>query len=102
MGPGELIRTMPGLGVEVAGLQSIPQILGWVGMSALLIAYAWRKTLHPPSYALLNLVGAGLLSIVLFTQAAWPAFALECIWGMIAIRDLWHAGRDRVARSRAT
>jgi hypothetical protein len=66
----------------------VPSALGWIGMGMLLIAYWRRDRLPPVAYALLNLVGAGLIAVVCFVQAAWPAFALECAWAVIAVRDL--------------
>lgn len=62
-------------------------------MILLLLAYARREHWTATAYASLNLVGAGLLAVVCFAQAAWPAFVLEIIWGAISLRDLWRSPR---------
>lgn len=81
----------------------VPQIVGWIGMILLLVAYGGRRRFAPHTYAILNLIGASGLIVLTFVQAAWPAFALEVVWAIIAIRDLWQASGatrppgDRVA-----
>lgn len=65
-----------------------PTITGWIGMVLLLVAYGARRKLNVRPYCLLNLGGAGALAVACYASAAWPAFALQCIWGVIAVRDL--------------
>jgi len=66
----------------------VPSVLGWVGMGLLLFAYARRRRLNAPAYSVLNLVGAVLIAVVCFHQKAWPPMALNCVWAIIAARDL--------------
>lgn len=74
-----------------------PQIAGWVGMVLLLVAYGGRRRFHLRAYSILNLLGAAGLTVLTYAQAAWPAFALQLIWGSIACRDLLSAGRSQQA-----
>ena len=65
------------------------QILGWMGAILFLVAYflvTFKKIeVASRSYQILNLKGAIALGINVFYQQAWPALALEIIWGTIAI-----------------
>lgn len=78
----------------------IYSILGWIGMVMLLWAYARRESLEKRSHAALNLVGAILICVVCFVQAAWPPFVLNCIWALIAVRDI--AGPNIPSRAQST
>lgn len=69
-------------------MNNMAAVAGWIGMAVLLFAYARRSWLSARTYALLNLVGAALLAVVCFATMAWPAFVLQCIWGLIALGDL--------------
>lgn len=40
------------------------------------------------AYQLINLIGALALGINVFHQHAWPALALEIVWGAIAVAAL--------------
>jgi hypothetical protein len=66
----------------------IPQVLGWIGMVLLLVAFARKDTLSKRRYALMNLVGAILVGVSALEQQAWPPLALEVAWAGIALRDL--------------
>lgn len=77
-------------------MPDLPSILGWIGMAMLLYAYGRRLTLNANQHAGLNLVGAVLICVVCFVQAAWPPFFLNCVWAAIAIRDLF-VGKNRNA-----
>lgn len=69
-------------------LETITSIGGWIGMAMLLYAYAARKNISPARYALLNLIGAGLVGVNCLVTKAWPAVALETAWMAIALREL--------------
>lgn len=74
-----------------------PTIVGWAGMVLLVSAYALRDRLSPTRYSILNLVAACALAVTCYASEAWPVFALQIVWGAIAVRDLWRArGRKRV------
>lgn len=76
-----------------------PTIVGWVGMVILVTAYALRERLSAARYSALNLVAACALAVTCYASEAWPVFALQIVWGSIAVRDLWRVrgrGRKRV------
>jgi hypothetical protein len=65
------------------------QIIGWIGTGCILYAYwmtrqprALEKT-HIDEY--LNFFGALCIGINVFFHQAWPAFALQCAWMVIAL-----------------
>ena len=63
-------------------------IIGWIGMILMLLAYVLlsaNKIKNSYFYQFLNLLAATLMSIGLFPKNAWFSFALEIIWGLIAI-----------------
>ncbi len=64
-------------------------ILGWFGMSLIILAYVLVSTKKldgdSSTYQLINLVGACGVGVNVFFQHAWPALALEVVWGMIAV-----------------
>lgn len=63
-------------------------ILGWVGMVLVLIAYvllSTNKLDNGKLYQILNLIAALLMAIGLFPKKAWFSFALQVAWAMIAI-----------------
>jgi hypothetical protein len=72
---------------------SIAQGLGWLGMFLLVVAYAKRSSLPRRRYAGFNLAGAVCLGVSCYAAAAWPPFAMQCVWGAIALRDLGTARR---------
>jgi len=66
-------------------------ILGWIGMVLVLIAYALLSTNKIDNgkyYQLLNLFAALFMAIGLFPKNAWFSFALQVIWGIIALISL--------------
>lgn len=74
-------------------MEIFSQILGWVGTFLVVLAYfvlVYREeiTEHSKSYQLLNLFGAILIGVSVFYKTAWPAFALQIIWALIAIYSL--------------
>ena len=63
-------------------------ILGWIGMILVLLAYALlstNKIENGKLYQTLNLIAAVLMAIGLFPTKAWFSFTLQIIWAMIAI-----------------
>ena len=63
-------------------------ILGWVGMALVLIAYALlstNKINNGKLYQILNLIASLCMAIGVFPKNAWFSFALQVVWGIIAI-----------------
>lgn len=63
-------------------------ILGWIGMVLVLIAYAMLSTdkiNNGKVYQIINLVASILMAIGLFPKKAWFSFALQIAWAVIAI-----------------
>ncbi len=73
-------------------MNSLPEILGWIGASLFVIAYFLISSKKVDSsnayYHIINLVGAVLVGINVFYQEAWPVLALEVVWGTIALASL--------------
>lgn len=66
-------------------------IIGWIGMIFVLIAYvllSTNKINNGKTYQILNLLASILMAIGLFPTKAWFSFALQIIWGIIAIISL--------------
>ena len=63
-------------------------ILGWIGTILVLIAYlllSTNKIDNGKLYQILNLLASLFMAIGLFPKNAWFSFALQVIWGCIAI-----------------
>lgn len=63
-------------------------ISGWVGMILVLAAYfllSLNKISNGKLYQYLNLLGALFMAIGLFPKNAWFSFALQVIWGAVAV-----------------
>lgn len=63
-------------------------VLGWIGMILVLIAYALlsiNKITNGKLYQVINLIASIFMAIGLFPKNAWFSFALQVAWGMIAI-----------------
>ena len=63
-------------------------ILGWIGMILVLIAYvllSTNKIENGKLYQILNLVAAILMAIGLFPTKAWFSFTLQIVWALVAI-----------------
>ena len=63
-------------------------VLGWIGMFLVLIAYgllSTNKIKQGKLYQFLNLVAAICMAIGLLPKNAWFSFALQIAWGLIAI-----------------
>ena len=63
-------------------------IIGWIGMVLVLIAYlllSTNKINNGKLYQLLNFFASLFMAIGLLPKNAWFSFALQVIWGLIAI-----------------
>ena len=63
-------------------------ILGWIGMILVLLAYALlstNKIKNGKLYQSLNFIAAALMAIGLFPTKAWFSFTLQIVWALIAI-----------------
>lgn len=63
-------------------------VLGWIGMILVLVAYlllSTNKVNNGILYQLLNLLAATFMAIGLFPTKAWFSFLLQVIWGIIAV-----------------
>ena len=63
-------------------------ICGWIGMVLVLIAYALlstNKIKNGKVYQFINLFAAIFMAIGLFPKDAWFSFALQVIWGIVAL-----------------
>ncbi|GAB4048536.1 CBU_0592 family membrane protein [Catellatospora paridis] len=81
------------------------EVAGWLGATALLLAYGLLSSgriAAGTTYQLLNLVGAVALAVNGVVHRALPSVAVNVVWliiGLAALRGL--AGRRRHARHRA-
>jgi len=68
------------------------QAIGWVGIFLIVLAYFLVSTKkvdgQSKSYQTLNLLGAIAVGVNVLHQHAWPALALQIIWGIIATISL--------------
>ncbi len=63
-------------------------IIGWVGMVLVLLAYlllSTNKIKNGVFYQVLNFFAALLMAIGLFPKNAWFSFTLQVVWGIVAI-----------------
>lgn len=63
-------------------------ILGWIGMILVLLAYALlstNKIENGKVYQSLNLIAAIFMAIGLFPSKAWFSFTLQIIWALVAL-----------------
>lgn len=66
----------------------IYDIIGWIGMVLVLLAYALLSTNKIKNgflYQALNLVAGIFMAIGLFPKNAWFSFALQIIWSLVAL-----------------
>lgn len=66
----------------------IYDIFGWIGMILVLLAYgllSTNKVRNGITYQVLNLIASLFMAIGVFPKNAWFSFALQVIWGIIAI-----------------
>ena len=63
-------------------------IIGWAGMILVLVAYislSANKIKNGFLYQIMNLVASVLMAIGLYPKNAWFSFALQVVWGGVAI-----------------
>ena len=63
-------------------------ILGWIGMILVLLAYillSTNKIHNGKLYQILNLVASIFMAIGLLPKNAWFSFTLQVVWGIVAI-----------------
>ncbi len=63
-------------------------ILGWIGMVLVLLAYgllSTNKIDNGKIYQILNLIAAIFMAIGLLPKNAWFSFALQVAWAVIAL-----------------
>jgi len=74
-------------------LEILTQIIGWSGTLLIVLAYFFvsNKKIASTSkiYQFMNLFGAIGVGVNVFYQKAWPGFALEATWALIALAALW-------------
>lgn len=66
-------------------------IIGWIGMVLVLLAYgllSTNKIKNGMLYQLLNLVAGICMAIGLFPKNAWFSFALQVIWSFVAVASI--------------
>ncbi len=77
---------------NVIGGRMVLELFGWLGTSLFVIAYylvsCGKMKVDGRPYQLMNLVGAVAVGASVLPKHAWPAFALEVIWGGIALTAL--------------
>ncbi len=70
-------------------METLIQIIGWVGAFLVVLAYILVSTKKVSGdskpYQMLNLFGAIGVGVNVFHQKAWPALAIQLVWGVIAI-----------------
>lgn len=66
-------------------------ILGWIGMILVLLAYvllSTNKINNGKLYQTLNFVAATLMAVGLFPTKAWFSFTLQIIWALVALMSI--------------
>lgn len=66
-------------------------ILGWIGTILLVMDYillSTNKIENGKIYQIINLIASLCMAIGVFPKNAWFSFALQVIWGIIAIMAL--------------
>ena len=70
-------------------METLIQIVGWGGTFLIVFAYflvSYKKVDGSSKiYQAMNLLGAIGVGVNVFHQQAWPAVALQVVWGIIAI-----------------
>lgn len=69
----------------------IYDVLGWIGMVMVLVAYfllSLNKINSGKIYQILNLLAAIFMAIGLLPKNAWFSFALQIAWALIAVISL--------------
>lgn len=78
-------------------METLAQIVGWLGTFLIVFAYflisSKRIDESNKYYQLMNFFGAFGVGVNVFFQQAWPALALQIVWGTIAINFLLYRKR---------
>jgi hypothetical protein len=73
-------------------MELLIQTAGWIGSFLIVLAYflvSYKKVdAESKAYQAINLIGALGVGVNVFHQQAWPAVALQVVWGIIAILAL--------------
>ena len=67
-------------------------VIGWIGSGLVVAAYfllSAKKIKAGLLYQILNLLGALFVAIGLYPKNAWFSFALQVVWGIIAIAAIF-------------
>ena len=73
-------------------------IIGWIGMILVIVPYlllSLNKIENGVLYQLLNLLSSLLMAIGLYSKNAWFSFALQIIWGIVAILGLIKLSKNK-------
>ena len=89
----------------------IIDICGWIGMILIVSAYVFislfkqdkekadKEKKRDMLYQILNLLGAVFMAIGLLPKNAWFSFALQVVWGLIAIiviiKIIWRNKKEK-------
>ena len=77
----------------------ICEMLGWAGTITFVVAYYGisfgKLKADSLLYQWMNLLGAVAIAFSVFVKHAWPAFALEVVWGGIALVTLIRLLKNR-------
>lgn len=78
-------------------MELFSQVIGWIGTFLIVLAYFLvsnkKVTGDNKSYQAINLIGAICVGVNVYYQHAWPALALQIVWGIIAIVALVKSGK---------
>ena len=73
-------------------MELFTQIVGWAGTLFVVVAFFLEEiekiNAESKFYQLLNFFGAIGIGVNVFYHGAWPAFALQVVWGIIAVFSL--------------
>ena len=84
-------------------LDIVVSIIGWIGTGCIVTAFFLHEmkkldATKSQFYQLLNIFGALGIGVNVFVHQAWPAFALQCLWGVIAFVALMRMFRNPVLK----
>lgn len=77
-------------------------IMGWTGMSLLLLSFAFQQRIRSAAYFVINAIGALLIAAYCIYSKAWPPAVLNMVWLLVAIHSLLIRKRSLSHSSSAT